>query len=73
MHLSTNACQKKAFKYSDGSSSAKKRNFSIELKLNCIKEGKIRLKMEFQESVFFMGRTNREGALLRLFSQKGAY
>ena len=51
MHLSTNACQKKAFKYSDGSSSAKKRNFSIELKLNCI----IRLKMEFQESVFFIG------------------
>ena len=45
----------KTFKYSDDYSSAKKRNSSIELKLNCIKKAKFVLKWSFKKVYFSKG------------------
>ena len=78
MHLSTNACQKKAFKYSNGSSFVKKRNFFIEFRLNCIanlSENGVWRKCIFHRSVLIErahyytilreeARTIREGVLI---------
>ena len=64
---------KKLFKNFDGSPSAKMRNSSIELKLNCINmRRKIRLKMKLQESMFFIGAYYSRGRIVTQFSQKGS-
>ena len=55
MHLSTNAYQKKAFKYSNGSSFAKKHIFSIEFKLNCIRRQNLPENRVSRKCIFHRG------------------